>query len=310
MDVLLAEPVQALVAINVLLTLSLLFPFLAGVWSLGLPGFMAVGAYSSAYLTTDLGVSIPIAVLFGAVAGAAVTLPFGLLALRIRGIYLAIATLAAAELIVLFFAHFKLTGGVMGYTGMPYLGGGWLTALATSMLGASAWMFHSRLGKAMKAVGSDPVVASCNGINVAGIQLISLGIGGAFAGLAGACFAHFYSFVAPANFAFHRTVDILMFLVAGGLTPLGALIGAGTLTLLPQYVTALERWAPAMYGMVVIAMMAWRPEGLIPSHRPPIWVRRRLFRARREPEYRYGTESKEGNTDIHKIQSGPAGSIK
>lgn len=310
MDILLSEPVQALVAINVLLTLSLLFPFLAGVWSLGLLGFMAVGAYSAAYLTTDLGFSIAVSLSLGAVAGAAVTLPFGLLALRIRGIYLAIATLAAAELIVLFFSHFEPTGGVMGYTGMPYLGGGWLIVLALLALCASTWVFHSRLGKAMKAVGSDPVVASCNGINVAAIQLVSLGLGGALAGLAGACFAHFYSFVAPANFAFHRTVDILMFLVTGGLTPLGALAGASTLTLLPQYVTALERWAPAMYGVVVIAMMAWRPEGLIRSHRLFTWCKRRTLVASERRKHRSagGAEDEQGNPN--EAQAGSTGSAK
>ncbi len=274
MNVLLAEPVQALLSINALLTLSLLFPFLAGVWSLGLPGFMAVGAYSSAYLTHALGVPIPVAIAAGTALGAVATLPFGLLALRIRGIYLAIATLAAAELITLFFSHFELTGGVMGYTGMPYLEARWLVLLALATLLISGWLYHSRLGKAMKAVGSDPTVASCNGINVAYIQLMSLGIGGAIAGLAGACFAHFYSFIAPANFAFHRTVDILMFLVTGGLTPLGVLIGSGILTLLPQYVTALERWAPALYGVVVMIMLAWMPGGLIPANRFSRWCRR------------------------------------
>ncbi len=310
MDVLLSEPVQALVAINVLLTLSLLFPFLAGVWSLGLPGFMAVGAYLAAYLTTDLEIPIAVSLCLGAAGGAAATLPFGLLALRIRGIYLAIATLAAAELIVLFFSHFEPTGGVMGYTGMPYLGGGWLIALAFSALCASTWVFHSRLGKAMKAVGSDPVVASCNGIHVAGIQLVSLGIGGGLAGLAGACFAHFYSFVAPANFAFHRTVDILMFLVAGGLTPLGALAGASTLTLLPQYVTALERWAPALYGVVVIAMMAWRPEGLIGSHRLLAWSKRRMPSASGNREPRSTAEAKDEPGNPDEAHAGSTGSAE
>jgi branched-chain amino acid transport system permease protein len=199
--------------------------------------------------------------------------------LRIRGIYLAIATLAAAELITLFFSHFQLTGGVMGYTGMPYLEVRWLLVLTLAILAVSIWIYHSRLGKAMQAVGSDPVVAACNGINVPFVQLLSLGIGGAFAGLAGACFAHFYSFIAPANFAFHRTVDILMFLVTGGLTPLGALVGSTVLTLVPQYVTVLERWAPAVYGVIVMIMMAWMPSGLLPPNRLSRWRIRRHARS-------------------------------
>jgi branched-chain amino acid transport system permease protein len=267
MSVLLSEPVQALIAINALLTLSLLFPFLAGVWSLGLPGFMAVGAYSSAYLTYAVGVPIPVAFVAGTLLGALISVPFGLLALRVRGIYLAIATLAAAELITLFFSHYELTGGVMGYTGMPYVEAHWLLLLLLTVFVLSVWIYRSRLGKVLKAVGSDPTVAACNGINVAYIQLIALAIGGGIAGLAGACFAHYYSFISPANFGFDRTVDILMFLVIGGLTPLGAVVGSAGMTLIPQYITALERWAPALYGAIVMMMMAWMPGGLLSGNR-------------------------------------------
>jgi len=194
-------------------------------------------------------------------------LPFGLLALRIRGIYLAIATLAAAELIVLFFSHFKPTGGVMGMTGMPYLDPRWILALAALAFVGSAWLYCTRLGKAMQAAGSDPVVASCHGLDVPLLQLSALALGGALAGLAGGCFAHFYTFVAPNNFGFARTVDILMFLVIGGFTPVGATLGSVGLTLVPQFVSELEKWAPALYGAIALAMAAFAPAGLVPKNR-------------------------------------------
>ena len=275
MDVLLSEPVQALVAINVLLTLSLLFPFATGVWSLGMPGFMAVGAYLSSWLTMSMGWGIAPALAAGALAGALVTLPFALLTLRVRDIYLAIATLAAAELIVLFFSHFKPTGAVMGLTGMPFLETRWLVLLALAAVVLSALLYNSRLGKALVAVGSDPVVASCHGLNVPALQFGSLAIGGALAGLAGACFAHYYSFISPGNFGFHRTTDILMFLVVGGLTPLGAVVGAAVLTLVPQVITSLEKWAPALYGAIVLLMAVYMPSGLLPKNRVSGWMRRR-----------------------------------
>ena len=278
MDVLLSEPVQALVAINVLLTLSLLFPFATGVWSLGMPGFMAVGAYLSAWLTMSMGWGIAPALAAGALAGALVTLPFALLALRIRDIYLAIATLAAAELIVLFFSHFKPTGAVMGLTGMPFLETRWLVLLALVAVVLSSLLYNSRLGKALVAVGSDPVVAACHGLNVPALQFGSLAVGGALAGLAGACFAHYYSFISPGNFGFHRTTDILMFLVVGGLTPLGAVVGAAVLTLVPQVITSLEKWAPALYGAIVLLMAIYMPSGLLPKNRLTSWMRRGLAR--------------------------------
>ena len=275
MDVLLSEPVQALVAINVLLTLSLLFPFATGVWSLGMPGFMAVGAYLSSWLTMSMGWGLAPALAAGTLAGALVTLPFALLTLRVRDIYLAIATLAAAELIVLFFSHFKPTGAVMGLTGMPFLETRWLVLLALAAVVLSSLLYNSRLGKALVAVGSDPVVASCHGLNVPALQFGSLALGGALAGLAGACFAHYYSFISPGNFGFHRTTDILMFLVVGGLTPLGAIVGAAVLTLVPQVITSLEKWAPALYGAIVLLMAVYMPSGLLPKNRVTSWMRRR-----------------------------------
>lgn len=280
MDILLSEPVQALVAINVLLTLSLLFPFAAGVWSLGMPGFMAVGAYSASWLTMTYGWSFGAALTAGSLAGAAITIPFALLTLRIRDIYLAIATLAAAELIVLFFSHFKPTGAVMGMTGMAFLETRWLIFLAVAAVCLSSLLYNSRIGKALIAVGTDPVVASCHGLNVARVQFASLAIGGALAGLAGGCFAHYYSFISPGNFGFHRTADILMFLVVGGFTPMGVLVGASVLTVVPQVITALEKWAPALYGVIVLLMVIYMPAGLLPKNRIAGWLRTRRKRVK------------------------------
>lgn len=267
MGVLTSEPVQVLISINVLLTLSLLFPFVTGVWSLGLPGFMCMGAYASSIATVHLGLPVAAGLALGVVAGAVVTLPFGLLTLRVQGIYLSIATLAAAELITLFFSHYELTGGVMGYTGMPYLDAPIVLGLAVGMVLLSLAIYRSQLGKALIAAGSDPMVASCNGLNVPALRLTALMIGGALAGLAGGIFAHYYSFISPGNFGFNRTVDILLFLVAGGFTPLGAVFGSATLTLVPQFITALESWAPALYGAIVIAIMAVVPDGIFPKNR-------------------------------------------
>ncbi len=283
MDVLLSEPVQALLAINVMLTLSLLFPFATGVWSLGMPGFMAVGAYSSAWLTTSMGWQVGPALAVAAAAGTLMTLPFALLTLRIRDIYLAIATLAAAELIVLFFSHFKPTGAVMGMAGIPFLETYWLVLLALGCVAVSSLIFNSRFGKALLAVGADPVVAACHGLSVPALQFISLALGGCLAGLAGGCFSHYYSFISPGNFGFHRTTDILMFLVVGGFTPIGAVVGSSVLTLLPQVITALEKWAPALYGAIVLIMAIYMPAGLFPKNRLAAWIKRPPVASRTTP---------------------------
>lgn len=269
MNFLFTEPVQALVAINLLLTVSLLFPFAAGIWSLGLPGFMAVGAYASAYTSSVLGWPLPLALLTGMLAGMLSTFPVGLLALRTRGIYLSIATLAETELISLFFSHFGPTGGVMGMSGMQFLSEKILLLAAAIALLVAVWLFSSRLGKAMIAAGSDPMVASCNGLNVPAIQLGALALSGVFAGLAGGLFAHYYSFISPTNFSAARVVDILMFLVVGGVTPLGAAVGSVVLSLIPQLSAGLEKWAPAIYGVIVMVTMGFLPDGVFPKNRLP-----------------------------------------
>lgn len=276
MSVLLSEPVQVLVCINVLLGLSLLFPFMTGVWSLGMPGFMALGAYASAYCSTTLEWPLATSITAGGIAATVGTVPFGLLALRIRGIYLAIATLAAAELITLFFSHFPPLGGVMGISGMPPIGASAVLALTLAGFALAVWIYRSRLGKAMAAVGSNPTIASCTALDASLLQLTALAIGGVFAGLAGGIFAHYYSFIAPSNFDFSRTVDILLFLVTGGLTPLGAVFGSAVLTLVPQYISGLEVWAPALYGAIVIVVMAVLPDGIFPRNRLKSLIRRIL----------------------------------
>lgn len=266
-DVLLSEPVQALVLINMLLTVSLLFPFAAGVWSLGLPGFMCLGAYMASYASMELGLPIGLALAFGASASAVLAVPFSLLALRVHGIYLAIATLAAAELVVLFFSHFERFGGVSGYLGMQFLPVLPMAAIVLTVIALCFWIYQSRLGKAIIAAGSDPLVASCNGLHVPRLQIFALLFGAALAGLAGGLYAHYYNFISPGTFSFNRTVTILMFLVIGGLTPLGAILGAAFLTLVPQYITALEAWAPAVYGVIVMLVVALMPDGFFPKNR-------------------------------------------
>lgn len=266
-DVLLSEPVQALVLINILLTVSLLFPFVAGVWSLGLPGFMALGAYTASFMSMEMGLPIFPALLVGAAAAGVLAVPFALLALRVRGIYLSIATLAAAELVVLFFSHYHYFGGVSGYLGMAFFPVGPMAAIVFAVLAFCFWLYQSRLGKALIAAGSDPLVASCNGLHVAKLQIFALVFGACLAGLAGGLYAHYYSFISPLTFSFNRTVSILMFLVIGGLSPLGAVLGAVFLTLIPQYVTALEAWAPAVYAVIVILVVALMPDGFFPKNR-------------------------------------------
>ena len=223
------------------------------------------------------------ALALGALGGMVSTVPVGLLAMRVRGIYLSIATLAEAELIILFFAHFEPTGDVMGMTGIPYIGAGPIVAAALCALAVSAWLFAARLGKALIAAGSDPLIASCCAVNVPAIRAASLAISGVLAGLAGGFFAHFYSFISPANFPASRVVDNLMFLVVGGITPLGVAAGAVGLTMLPQVSRSLELWAPAIYGVVVILTMAILPDGLFPKNRLAVLRRWLVRRPRAEP---------------------------
>jgi branched-chain amino acid transport system permease protein len=269
------EDVLIQLGINVILALSLYFPLSAGQLSLGQGGFMAIGAYLASWLTATLGWPWPLAFAAGAAAAGVVGALVGLPALRVRGIYLVLLTMAFGEIVRVFFLNFGPTGAAQGFRGMPFVTTLPLVAVlavVTAILAART--AASRMGRAFAAINRDELAAEVMGIDVTRAKLASFTVGAVVAGLAGALWAHYVQFIEPEEFGFGRSVMPFTFVVVGGLqTFWGSLVGASVLTLLPEWLRFLKEWRLALYGVAMLAVMIVRPQGLV-DHRLVEAVRR------------------------------------
>jgi branched-chain amino acid transport system permease protein len=254
--------------INLILALSLYFPLSAGQLSLGQGGFMAIGAYAASWLTASHAWPWPVAFAVAALVAGAVGALVGLPALRVRGIYLVLMTMAFGEIVRVFFLNFAPTGAAQGFRGMPFVTSLPLVAalgVATALLAART--AGSRMGRAFAAINRDELAAEVLGIDVTRAKLVSFTVGAAVAGLAGALWAHYVQFIEPEEFGFARSVTPFTFVVVGGIdTFWGAVAGAALLTLLPEWLRFLKEWRLALYGLAMLAVMIVRPQGLI-DHR-------------------------------------------
>ncbi|HXH84430.1 MAG TPA: branched-chain amino acid ABC transporter permease [Candidatus Tectomicrobia bacterium] len=262
------EDVLVQLGINLILALSLYFPLSAGQLSLGQGGFMAIGAYASSWLTAAQGWPWPLAFAVATAAAAAVGALVGLPALRVRGIYLVLLTMAFGEIVRVFFLNFGPTGAAQGFRGMPFVTSLPLVAgLAVVVAVLAARTAASRVGRAFAAIKRDELAAEVLGIDVTRAKLASFAVGAGVAGLAGALWAHYVQFIEPEEFGFHRSVMPFTFVVVGGIeTYWGAIVGAAALTLLPEWLRFLKEWRLALYGVAMLAVMVVRPQGLV-DHR-------------------------------------------
>jgi branched-chain amino acid transport system permease protein len=262
------EDVLIQLGINLILALSLYFPLSAGQLSLGQGGFMAIGAYVASWLTAAQGWPWPVAFALAALAAGVVGALVGLPALRVRGIYLVLLTMAFGEIVRVFFLNFGPTGAAQGFRGMPFVTSLPLVAgLALVVAVLAARTAGSRMGRAFAAINRDELAAEVIGVDVVRAKLASFTVGAVVAGLAGALWAHYVQFIEPEEFGFARSVMPFTFVVVGGIeTFWGAIAGAAVLTLLPEWLRFLKEWRLALYGLAMLAVMIVRPQGLI-DHR-------------------------------------------
>ena len=280
--------VMMLVCLYILMSLGLNIELgLAGLVDLGFVAFFAVGAYTVALLTSDspaapahldFFAALPFAVLIASGAG----FLFGLPVLRVRGDYLAIATLGLGEIIRVLVLSDMLKpaalGGAQGIVNIPkpslfglVIGTPtrlfYLTAAMAALAGYCAWRLqHSGLGRRWQAVREDEDVAQALGINLVQVKLSAYTMGAAFAGLAGGIFAAMVGSVFPQSFQLLVSVNVLAILVVGGIGSLpGVLIGAATLIGAPEVLRDLGEYRYLIYGLVIIAVMRLKPEGLSPK---------------------------------------------
>ncbi|MFC2303864.1 high-affinity branched-chain amino acid ABC transporter permease LivM [Cardiobacterium hominis] len=299
-----AVNIATLALIYVMLGLSLnIVVGYAGLLDLGHVAFYAVGAYCYAILAqhgVGFWTTLPIAALLTGALG----LLLGFPVLRLRGDYLAIVTLGFGEIIRILLNNLdSLTNGPKGINNIPKPGlfnivftrkggagetpfhelvgipfsteqrGIFLYLIILGLCLLTLWVINRLLrmpiGRAWEALREDEIACRSLGVNTTGIKLSAFAIGAAFAGLAGAFYAAFQGSVTPDSFTFWESAIMLAIVVLGGMgSQTGVILAALALTIIPEIAREFSQYRMIIFGAVMVLMMIWRPQGLIPAQRP------------------------------------------
>ena len=299
-----AVNIATLALIYVMLGLSLnIVVGYAGLLDLGHVAFYAVGAYCYAILAqhgVGFWTTLPLAALLTGALG----LLLGFPVLRLRGDYLAIVTLGFGEIIRILLNNLdSLTNGPKGINNIPKPGlfnivftrkggagetpfhelvgipfsteqrGIFLYLIILGLCLLTLWVINRLLrmpiGRAWEALREDEIACRSLGVNTTGIKLSAFAIGAAFAGLAGAFYAAFQGSVTPESFTFWESAIMLAIVVLGGMgSQTGVILAALALTIIPEIAREFSQYRMIIFGAVMVLMMIWRPQGLIPAQRP------------------------------------------
>lgn len=252
--------------INIILAVSLnLIVGFTGQLALGHAGFMAVGAYVSAVFTLKLGQPYLLAVLAGSLAAGLVGIVIGLPTLRLRGDYLAIATLGFGEIVRGLLVNIEYVGGAAGLNGIPKMTNWtWLFLFTVATVLLIKNFINSSHGRACIAIREDEIAADAMGINTTFYKVLAFSIGAFFAGLAGALYAHYFFLIQPQSFSFLKSFDALVMVVLGGLGSLtGSIIAASAITILNMALQSFGALRMVIYAVLLILVMIFRPQGLL-----------------------------------------------
>jgi branched-chain amino acid transport system permease protein len=270
--------VLVFVGINTMLAIALnLLLGYAGQISLGHAGFFGLGAYLSGILTTtyslDPWLAMPLAaVVVGLLAGL-----IGFPVLKLKGHYLAMATLGLGIIIYIVFNEtVELTGGPSGLSGIPNIKLGditfdsdvknyyfiWTFTLAVILFALN--LANSRVGRALRAVHDSEVAAQVLGVNARLLKVQIFALSAVISSLAGSLYAHTMTFISPASFGFNFSVELLTMVVIGGLGSIyGSFLGAALLTLLPELLRGANDYDIIIYGCLLMLMVMFMPGGLV-----------------------------------------------
>lgn len=252
------------VGILLLGALSVYITLATGQLSLGNAGFMGIGAYLTSYLTVTMDMPLTIALAVAAIASGVTGVIVGFPALRLKGIYLAMATLGFGEMVRSFFLNFDAMGGAGGFHGMRHISLGYIWIWATAILLLVTLLERSQVWLEMRAVRDDEAAAALVGLSTTTIKVGAFGFAAAVAAVSGGLFAHHHVYIEPGNFSFERSIDFVLAVILGGSTVgAGALVGALLLVMLPEYLRFLAEWRFAVFGALLIAMLLVRRQGIL-----------------------------------------------
>ena len=275
--------------------LSAYLLLIAGELSFGQQAFFGVGAYAAGIATAMLGLPLPLGVLIAMASGAAAAALVALPTLRLRGLYFAMATLAAAEMFRIGFEliHWQVDvegervgpDGTQGFRGIRWmLESGVEPAdfaiVVWTLVGVVLMLFlaieRSKLGATIRAFGEDPGLAGTLGVDVLRFKLGVVAASGALAALGGALFAHHNTYIEPRNFDIMLGVHSLAYALIGGLgTALGPLLGVALDIGVLEAIRFLQGYRMIVFGGLVALLLIWRPRGIL-DERTVQWLRQRL----------------------------------
>lgn len=255
-----------LMGINIIMAVSLnLINGFTGQFSIGHAGFMAVGAYTSAILTLKLGQSLGLGLLCGALAAAIIGFLIGLPTLRLKGDYLAIATLGFGEMIKVILINIEYVGGASGLNGIAHVTNwNWIFGMTVITVLVIKNFINSSHGRACISIREDEIAAETMGINTTKYKVMAFTMGAFFAGLAGGLYAHYFYIIQPGTFGFLKSIDYLVMVVLGGMGSVtGSVLAAAILTVLNAFLQRFAEIRMVIFALLLIIVMIFRPQGLM-----------------------------------------------
>jgi branched-chain amino acid transport system permease protein len=275
--------VLCLAGINIILAVSLnLINGFTGQFSIGHAGFMAIGGYSSAFLTVTFGDRIRAALGFlpeagqngvllltgltvGAILAAIAGFLVGVPSLRLRGDYLAIVTLGFGEIIRVFIVNIDAIGGARGLSGIPKLANFfWIYLFAAITIVVVSRIVNSSFGRTLIAIREDEIAAEAMGVDTTRSKVISFSVSSALAGIAGALFAHYLMYLNPNSFTFLKSIEIIIMIVIGGLGSItGSVLGAVLYIGLTEGLREFAQYRMVLFSFLLVVLMIVRPQGIL-----------------------------------------------
>ena len=267
------------IALNamVVIALNLLMGY-TGQISLGHAGFLGIGAYASGILTTQFGWPPLLALAAGALAAGGLAFAIARPVLKLKGHYLAMATLGLGIIISIVITNeSKYTGGpdgisvpALGIAGFELAGEKAWYALVSVLLVLTAWLalnlVDSPPGRALQAIHGSEVAAQVVGIQTTRVKVRIFVVSAVIASIAGSLSAHYVAFVTPGIAGFFHSIELVTMVVVGGMASVfGSVVGAAILTMLPQVLSTFEGWETVVFGAILMVTMIFLPKGIVPT---------------------------------------------
>jgi branched-chain amino acid transport system permease protein len=263
----------------------------------GIAGYFAIGAYTSAYLTRDCGVSFALALVAGSAAAAAGAFVVDALATRVRltGFAYAVFSLSFSESLRIILNNVEALGSSGGFVGIPsHTTFAIVAAIAAAVLVFFWWFDRTRLGHLRTAIADDEFIVPIFGVPLTATKLAIFALGGALGGLAGGLYAHYVLFIRPDDFGFALLIALQLPMVFGGLDRFyGAVAGLLLLGFIPEFVRELSQYRLIVMAAATLLVLILRPSGLI-THATIAWLKkccRLLGGARGLPDPKSGPSS-------------------